>query len=69
MAIYYVNKVPQENGIHEVHISTCSSLQREQGKYLGCFERAAEAVYAARHHYNLVNGCAQCALSAHYSEA
>ena len=69
MAIYYVNNKPHQNGVHEVHISTCSSLLKEQGKYLGYFDRAAEAVFAARHHFNLVNGCADCSASAHYSEA
>ena len=47
MAIYYVNNQPHQNGVHEVHISTCSSYKRSRVKISGYFDRAAEAVFAA----------------------
>ncbi|HCA57799.1 MAG TPA: hypothetical protein DEP46_07450 [Blastocatellia bacterium] len=65
---YYVNKNEQNNGDHEVHISTCSWLPDTWNRiYLGSFATCEEAVRAARNHYNQVNGCYYCSLRCHTS--
>ncbi|HEX6745715.1 MAG TPA: hypothetical protein VF092_00265 [Longimicrobium sp.] len=66
MAAYYVNKVAQSNGDHEVHTSTCSFLPSEQNrKFLGYFDNCWQAVAAARTHYTQVNGCYYCSNACH----
>ncbi|HSU15903.1 hypothetical protein [Longimicrobium sp.] len=66
MAAYYVNKVAQANGDHEVHTSSCNWLPSDGNRlYLGYFSTCGEAVRAARLHYNQVNGCYYCSRPCH----
>jgi hypothetical protein len=66
MATYYVNKVAQSNGDHEVHTSTCSFLPSPQNRlYLGEFSNCTDAVKAAKVHYLRSNGCFYCSRPCH----
>jgi|MDTB01.1.fsa_nt_gb hypothetical protein len=66
MEIYYVTTQPDTQGAHEVHTSTCSLLPVEGRRYLGTFPEATKAVFAGRHYFNIVHGCATCcALTPH----
>ncbi len=63
---YYVNKVAQPNGDHEVHASGCSYMPAEYNRiYLGSFNTCAEAVREAAKHYRQVNGCYWCSRACH----
>ena len=67
-AHYYVNKVAQSNGDHEVHEAGCSYLPAEHNRlYLGYFSNCADAVREARRHYRQVNGCYWCSRACHTS--
>ena len=66
METYYVNKNAQDNGDHEVHVSTCSRLPNaENRKYLGQFTTCKPAVKEAKNHYDQVNGCYYCSNDCH----
>lgn len=67
MALYYVNRNAQpDSGDHEVHVSTCSYLPREENRrYLGDFSHCRPAVLAARTLYADSNGCAHCCPDCH----
>lgn len=66
MALYYVNKIAQPTGEHEVHTSLCPYLPSEQNrKYLGSFDNCAEAVREARKYYSNVDGCYYCCRPCH----
>lgn len=68
MGSYYVNKVKQSNGDHEVHTTGCSYLPAEANRiYLGEFASCTPAVDAARRHYTQVNGCIHCCRACHTS--
>lgn len=68
MGSYYVNKVQQSNGDHEVHTTGCSYMPAESNRtYLGEFTSCAPAVDAARRHYTQVNGCVHCCRACHTS--
>lgn len=66
MEKYFVNKVAQANGDHEVHKSTCSYLPLENNRlYLGMFSNCHDAVKEAKKHYTKSNGCFYCSLECH----
>ena len=49
MTSYYVNKVVQENGDHEIHQSECSYMPAAGNRlYLGEFSSCHGAVWEAR---------------------
>lgn len=66
MEQYYVNKIEQRTGEHEVHTSSCSFLPSSDNRiYLGLFSSCAEAVREARKHYTKVDGCYYCCKPCH----
>lgn len=66
MEKYYVNKIAQPTGEHEVHVSSCSHLPSEENKkYLGYFNNYAEAVREAKKYYPNVDGCYYCCRQCH----
>ena len=68
MPRYYVNKIAQANGDHEVHKESCSFLPSASNRiYLGVFSTCQAAVRAARTHYDQVNGCYFCSRECHTS--
>ncbi|MFC4209909.1 hypothetical protein ACFOWA_01870 [Pedobacter lithocola] len=68
MKKYYVNKVAQSNGDHEVHHQDCSFLPALQNRgYLGEFVSCSGAVTAAKKTYPSANGCYFCSNSCHTS--
>ena len=55
---YYVNKVAQPNGDHEVHKATCGWLPNASNRlYLGDFVYSSSALREARKYYTHVDGC------------
>ena len=62
MVNYYVKKAPEGDGTHEVHSFRCIFLPRAKSECiaLGSFERCAEAVEAARVHFETASGCFFC---------
>ena len=65
---YYVNKVAQSNGDHEVHRVTCSWLPNASNcLYLGDFSSSASALREARKYYSRVDGCFYCCPEIHKS--
>lgn len=68
MPRYYVNKVAQSNGDHEVHTEDCRYLPSDQNRiYLGVFSSCADAVREAKKHYRQSNGCYTCSRGCHTS--
>jgi len=66
MAIYYVNKIAQPTGEHEVHTSTCSYLPSHENRmYLGTFSNCHDAIREAKKYYNNVDGCYWCSRECH----
>ncbi len=66
MSSYYVNKNPQPNGDHEVHIKLCGRLPEDGNRvYLGEHYTCREAVREAKRHYSQVNGCFYCSRPCH----
>lgn len=66
MAIYYVNKVAQPTGEHEVHESSCSYLPSVENRiYLGTFANCATAIREAQKYYAKVDGCYWCCRPCH----
>lgn len=66
MASYYVNKVAQSNGDHEVHTTGCTYLPAESNRiYLGEFTSCQPAIVAAKRHYSQSNGCYWCCRPCH----
>jgi len=63
---YYVNKVAQNNGDHEVHKSKCNYLpSAEHRLYLGMFDNCRDAVNEAKKFYKQCNGCFYCCRECH----
>lgn len=63
MSFYYVDKAPQGNGEHEVHISTCMLLPpSDQRLALGYHASCSSAVEYAKLNFRQSNGCKRCAL-------
>jgi len=68
MAQYYVNRVAQINGDHEVHTSTCVYLPSLQNRVdLGMHAGCASAVTQAKRHFRQSNGCRWCSPVCHTS--
>lgn len=68
MSGYYVNNNAQNNGDHEVHISSCSYLSQIVSKtYLGEFSSCVGAVKKAKETYRQSNGCYYCCNACHTS--
>lgn len=68
MPRYLVNRTPQPNGDHEVHVDTCYWLSLAQSTAdLGYHATCVTAVSAARAIYPTANGCKHCASSCHTS--
>ena len=66
MPIYYVNKVAQATGEHEVHTSSCSYLPLAENRvYLGSFDTCKAAIQEAKKHYANVDGCYYCCRPCH----
>ncbi len=66
MARYYVNKNPQSNGDHEVHVFGCKWLPEEKNRfYLGDFTSCVPAVKAAKEHFTQSDGCKHCSEACH----
>jgi len=66
MAFYYVNKLAQANGDHEVHNGNCYYLPQEPNRhYLGSFSSCCEAVKQAQKTYFQSNGCKYCCRECH----
>lgn len=63
---YYVNRLAQSNGDHEVHVSGCSHMPAEVNRInLGYFSSCREAVAEAGKHFKQVNGCYYCSRECH----
>ncbi len=68
MEIYHVNKNPQENGDHEVHVSGCSHLPSKKNlQYLGVFTDCRHAMIEAKKIFSQPNGCCHCCPACHTS--
>lgn len=66
MPEYYVNRIQQTNGYHEVHTSDCSFIPDEScRKNLGNFSTCLPAVKEAKKIYPLAIGCIFCSRSCH----
>jgi hypothetical protein len=66
MPRYYVNRNPQNNGDHEVHMEGCVHLpSQENRQYLGEFASCSYAVMEAKRFYPQLNGCFYCAKECH----
>ena len=66
MKYYYVNKINQSNGDHEVHYSTCNYLPSvENQEPLGYFIDFKEAVKKAKEKYVQSDGCYFCSNTCH----
>lgn len=61
MDYYYVNKLAQATGEHEVHKTTCNWLPSSENRIgLGYFPSCADAIKKAREYYTNVDGCKHC---------
>lgn len=64
MANYYVSKIPQSGGCHEVHASTCLLLPLpEERLALGCHDTFQEAVLYARLNFRTAVECKRCCVA------
>jgi len=67
---YYVNKNPQQNGDHEVHIEICTRIPDPENRlYLGDYSSCGPAVAAAQIPYPTANGCAFCSAACNTGRA
>jgi hypothetical protein len=61
MAEFYIEKTPNETGLHVVHSSTCASLPASESlQYLGAFSNANAPVNKAVDRYSKVSTCPSC---------
>lgn len=68
MEFYYFNNTADKNGNHEVHIQTCTWLNRANNKtYIGLFSNCSEAIAKAKaeHPTKSFDGCFWCCNSCH----
>ena len=66
MTSYYVTKLAQDNGDHEVHEAECSHMPAAGNRlYIGEFSSCHGAVWEARKRYSRVNGCYHCSRECH----
>ncbi len=62
--MYYVSKIRQDNGDHEVHHETCRVVPKpENRRALGEFSDCKDAVSAAKEIYPTADGCKICSPS------
>ncbi len=61
---YYVSKIAQFSGDHEVHVRTCQYFP-EHRLELGEFEACSDAVRKAKQTYPLADGCRYCLPACH----
>lgn len=69
---YYVNKNPQDNGDHEVHVAYCTQLNKVVDPVanlasLGYHDDCFAAVAAAKAIYPKADGCYHCCEACHTS--
>lgn len=69
---YYVNKNPQDNGDHEVHVASCTQLNKVSDPAanlasLGWHDDCSSAVAAAKELYPKADGCYYCCEACHTS--
>ena len=68
MSAYYVNKIAQSNGDHEVHESGCNYLPSINNRIdLGNHYSCESAVQTAIIYFSQVNGCYWCSRRCHTS--
>jgi len=68
MVEYYVNKIAQSNGDHEVHKSGCNYMPSPQHRqYLGNHPSCHGAVQEAKRYFRQSNGCYFCSRDCHTS--
>lgn len=61
MQHYYVSKLEQSNGNHEVHVPRCAYFPEPEDRvYLGTFTRCGDAVDAAKKTFTNSRGCPCC---------
>jgi len=61
MAEFYIEKKPNETGVHIVHSSVCAALpEKESVQYLGSFSNANAPVKRAVERYSKVATCPSC---------
>ena len=66
MLPYYVNRVAQPTGEHEVHNSNYKYLPEGKNRiYLGSFTNCNEVVKKAKEYYLDVDGCYFCSRACH----
>lgn len=66
MSNYYVCKIPNENGKHEVHKESCPDIPNKEDLILiGIFQICSDAMVEARKIYPEVNGCYYCCFPCH----
>jgi len=66
MENYYVHKLTDNKGDHEVHVEGCNKMTvSENFKNLGQFSNCRAAVAEAKKNYNQVNGCFYCCNECH----
>lgn len=66
MPYYYVNKISQSNGDHEVHKEDCRYFP-ESNIYLGYHLNCQTAIREAQKYYPTADGCNFCANECHTS--
>jgi hypothetical protein len=65
---YYLNKLAQPNGDHEVHQATCLFIPNKENRIdLGEFNSCIEAIVKAQTLFTKSNGCFFCAKLCHES--
>ena len=63
---YYVNKIAQSNGEHEVHTEDCKYLPKYDNRiYLGDFTSCQVPMIEAKEYYTNVDGCYYCCWDCH----
>ena len=63
---YYVNRIAQPTGEHEVHQAGCGYLPSEENRiYLGFFTNSGDAIREAKKYYSNVDGCFFCCPESH----
>ncbi len=68
MPEYYINRIAQGNGDHEVHIANCQYFPDPRNALsLGNFNNCRPAVEKAKRYYPEANGCFYCSRDCHTS--
>ena len=66
MALYCVTKNAEADGLHEVHVDSCTYLPHPTARiFLGNFQSCRDAVQAAMKHFPKSHGCYYCATPCH----